>query len=239
MVPEAVVCSMTFASSWTRSASGTPTRWPRCTRWSTASSRGATCGQSPFPCQECGHRFPLTGSLVLRHPLPVKGDPGQSYRIEADRRTGEFQAVVHDGPPAGRPTLVARTRDGKAVKGKSAVCPFCDHVHPKADSPTAMPRRARVRTPSLSPLTWTTEWARSSASRLRRSGPRPSSPRALARRGTAFRRASRRARRGHPRRQQRYSPRLRLRREDLRRPVQPSADARLRTARAGDLRPWD
>ena len=38
-----------------------------------------------LPCQECGNRFPLTGSLVLRHPLPVKGDPGQSYRIEADR----------------------------------------------------------------------------------------------------------------------------------------------------------
>jgi adenine-specific DNA methylase len=84
-----------------------------------------------LPCQECGNRFPLTGSLVLRHPLPVKGDLGQSYRIEADRRSGEFHAVVHDGPPAGRPTLVARTRDGKAVKGKSAVCPFCEHVHPK------------------------------------------------------------------------------------------------------------
>jgi putative DNA methylase len=82
-----------------------------------------------LPCQECGRRFPLTGSLVLRQPLPVKGDPGQSYRIDADRRSGEFLAVVHDGPPAGKPTLVARTRDGKAVKGKSAICPFCDHVH--------------------------------------------------------------------------------------------------------------
>jgi putative DNA methylase len=84
-----------------------------------------------LPCQECGRRFPLTGSLVLRHPLPVKGDPGQSYRIDVDRRTGEFHAVLLDGPPAGKPTLVTRTRDGKTVKGKSAVCPFCDHVHSK------------------------------------------------------------------------------------------------------------
>jgi putative DNA methylase len=84
-----------------------------------------------LPCQECGNRFPLTGSLVLRQPLPVKGDPGQSFRIEVDRQGGEFHAIVHDGPPTGSPTLVARTRDGKAMKGKSAVCPFCDHVHSK------------------------------------------------------------------------------------------------------------
>ncbi len=84
-----------------------------------------------LPCQECGNRFPLTGSLVLRQPLPVKGDAGQSFRIEADRRSGDFQAIVHDGPPVGRPTVVARTRDGRALKGKSAVCPFCEHVHSK------------------------------------------------------------------------------------------------------------
>ena len=121
----------------TRSASGTPTKWPRSTRRSAASNRGDTCGPSPFPARSAATAFPLTGSLVLRHPLPVKGDPGQSYRIEADRRTGEFRAVVHDGPPTGQPTLVSRTRDGKAVKGKSAVCPFCEHVHSKADPPTA------------------------------------------------------------------------------------------------------
>ena len=85
-----------------------------------------------LPCQECGHRFPLTGSLVLRHPLSIKSDLGQSYRIEADRRTGEFRAVVHDGPPQGQPTLVATMKGGKAVRGKSAICPFCDYVHPKA-----------------------------------------------------------------------------------------------------------
>lgn len=85
-----------------------------------------------LPCQECGNRFPLTGSLVLRHPLATKDDPGQSYRIEADRSTGRFRAVVHDGPPRGRPTLTATIKGGKAVRGKAAVCPFCEHPHPKA-----------------------------------------------------------------------------------------------------------
>jgi len=85
-----------------------------------------------LPCEECGNRFPLTGSLVLRHPLPVKGDPGQSYRIEADRATGTVAAVVHDGPPIGHPSLAATLKAGKAVRGKSAICPFCSHVHAKA-----------------------------------------------------------------------------------------------------------
>jgi putative DNA methylase len=84
-----------------------------------------------LPCQECGRRFPLTGNLVLRHPLVKKADPGQSYRIEVDRSAGTFRAVVHDGPPEQQPTLVAPLKAGKKVKGKSAVCPFCDHSHPK------------------------------------------------------------------------------------------------------------
>lgn len=84
-----------------------------------------------LPCQECGNRFPLTGSLILRHPLPAKHDTGQSYRIEADRSTGEFRAVVHGGRPTAQPTLVAMIRGGKAVRGKAAICPFCGHVHPK------------------------------------------------------------------------------------------------------------
>jgi putative DNA methylase len=84
-----------------------------------------------LPCQECGRRFPLTGSLVLRHPLGLKRDPGQSYRIEVDLATDSFHAVVHDGPPTGKPTLVTVSRGGKAVRGKAAVCPFCGHVHPK------------------------------------------------------------------------------------------------------------
>jgi adenine-specific DNA methylase len=82
-----------------------------------------------LPCQECKRRFPFTGSLVLRHPLAKKNDPGQSYRIDVDRAAGTFRAVVHDGPPAGPPTMVSQTKNGKKVKGKIAVCPFCDHVH--------------------------------------------------------------------------------------------------------------
>jgi len=84
-----------------------------------------------LPCEECGRRFPLTGSLLLRHPAPAKSDPGQSYRIEVDRPSGTFHAVVHDGPPMGQPTLVAPFKAGKSVKGKSAVCPFCEHSHAK------------------------------------------------------------------------------------------------------------
>lgn len=84
-----------------------------------------------LPCQECGRRFPVTGSLVLRHPLPVKNDPGQSYRIEVDRSGGTFRAVVHPGPPTGQPTLVTVTKGGKAQRGKAVACPFCEHVHSK------------------------------------------------------------------------------------------------------------
>lgn len=84
-----------------------------------------------LPCQECGRRFPVTGSLVLRHPLPKKGDPGQSYRIEVDKATSMVRAVVHDGSPTGLPTLVALKRGGTDLRGKAAVCPFCEHVHPK------------------------------------------------------------------------------------------------------------
>lgn len=97
-------------------------------------------GQQPWgylwamtlPCQECGNRFPLVGSLVLRHSLRVKGDAGQSYRIETDRRSGDYHIVVHDGMPTGRPSLVATIKGNKAVRGKVAVCPFCEHVHLKA-----------------------------------------------------------------------------------------------------------
>lgn len=84
-----------------------------------------------LPCQECGLRFPLTGNLVLRHPLAKKNDPGQSYCIEIDRAAGTFKAVVHNGPPVQQPTLVAPLKGGKKVKGKSAVCSFCDHSHAK------------------------------------------------------------------------------------------------------------
>jgi adenine-specific DNA methylase len=76
-----------------------------------------------LPCQECGNRFPLTGSLTLRYPLPKKNDPGQSYRLHVD---GDQVVVeVHEGEPRTDPTLVSI--DG--TRGKSAICPFCEHVH--------------------------------------------------------------------------------------------------------------
>lgn len=80
-----------------------------------------------LPCKECRRRFPLTGSLTLRHPLATKNDPGQSYKIVTDSATGDFEVVVHTGPPQGQPTV--RSVEGK--RGKSAVCPFsgCEHVH--------------------------------------------------------------------------------------------------------------
>ncbi len=85
-----------------------------------------------LPCQECGRRFPMTGSLVLRQPDPSKADPGQSYRILIDRGAGTFSIDVHEGPPIGTPTRVLAGRSRYDAAGKVAVCPFCEHVHPKA-----------------------------------------------------------------------------------------------------------
>ena len=80
-----------------------------------------------LPCVGCGRRFPLTGRLELRRPDAKKRDPGQSYRIVADSGADSYFAVVHEGRPTGSPTLV-NTRG--TSRGKSAVCVFCDHVHP-------------------------------------------------------------------------------------------------------------
>lgn len=83
-----------------------------------------------LPCQDCGRRFPVTGSLVLRHPAPARGDDGQSYRIETDADAGSFRARVHDGPPVGPPTLVSPKKNtAGSSTGKVAVCSFCGHVH--------------------------------------------------------------------------------------------------------------
>jgi len=93
------------------------------------------------PCQECGRRFPVVGSYELRKPSIRKGrrgepdrvDPGQSFYIETDTTTGSFSAVVHDGVPVETPTFANQIGEGgKKIKGKSAICPFCGHVHPLA-----------------------------------------------------------------------------------------------------------
>lgn len=104
-------------------------------------------GQQPWgylwavtlPCQECGRRFPLVGSYELRKASHKKAtkkraalhDPGQSFYIDVDRPSGTFTAVVHEGSPRRTPTLSATLKsDGRKAKGKSAICPFCDHPHP-------------------------------------------------------------------------------------------------------------
>lgn len=92
-----------------------------------------------LPCQECGHRFPLLANLELRRPSTRRGrkgeadfhDPGQSFYIHANRGTGTYEVVVHDGPPKRPSTLINAVRDGKKVAGKIAVCPFCQHTHSK------------------------------------------------------------------------------------------------------------
>ena len=88
-----------------------------------------------LPCQECGRRFPLIGKCVLREPgrRKLKGehqDPGQSFRIAVDKETGRFWAEIEDGPPSATPSLInALDSAGRKIPGKSAVCPFCSHVH--------------------------------------------------------------------------------------------------------------
>ncbi len=79
-----------------------------------------------IPCDGCRRRFPLVGSLVLRHPYHRTQDPGQWFRIVVDRSAGTWRPEIVDGVPAARPTFAAA--EGK--KGKSARCPFCGHVHP-------------------------------------------------------------------------------------------------------------
>jgi len=78
-----------------------------------------------IPCDGCKRRFPLIGSMVLRHPYQRTKDKGQSLRLvfEGDN----WHTEIHDGPPTQPPTF--SSRDGR--RGKSARCPFpgCGHVH--------------------------------------------------------------------------------------------------------------
>ena len=50
-----------------------------------------------IPCDGCGRRFPLLGSLVLRHPYARTGDPGQALRLVVDG--DDWHAEVIDGVP--------------------------------------------------------------------------------------------------------------------------------------------
>ena len=81
-----------------------------------------------IPCDGCARRFPLLGSLVLRHPYSRTTDQGQALRIVVDG--DEWRAEVKDGLPDQAPTYSSiDIGDGKKRKGKSARCPFCRHVH--------------------------------------------------------------------------------------------------------------
>jgi putative DNA methylase len=83
-----------------------------------------------IPCDGCGRRFPLLGSLVLRHPYAKTGDPGQALRLVLDG--DDWRVEVHEGTAQQAPTYSsAEFSDGRKRKGKSARCPFasCRHVH--------------------------------------------------------------------------------------------------------------
>ncbi len=85
-----------------------------------------------LPCQECGRRYPLIGSLGLQSSVPKTGYPGQSFRLEADKATGRFWAEVESGPPRGQPTRVLPHGQSRhSSKGRHGVCPFCGQVQPK------------------------------------------------------------------------------------------------------------
>ncbi|WP_405430449.1 DUF1156 domain-containing protein [Streptomyces anulatus] len=78
-----------------------------------------------IPCDNCKRRFPLIGSLVLRHPYQRTEDVGQALQLIVE--DDAWRTTVVDGPPAQKPTFASAT--GK--RGKSARCPFptCGHMH--------------------------------------------------------------------------------------------------------------
>lgn len=77
-----------------------------------------------FPCDHCKRRFPLVGSLVLRHPYRRTDDQGQAMRLltSGDR----WYVDVVEGVPDQMPTFSAAA----GRKGKTARCLFCGHLHP-------------------------------------------------------------------------------------------------------------
>ncbi|MEV4615081.1 DUF1156 domain-containing protein [Kitasatospora sp. NPDC049258] len=77
-----------------------------------------------IPCDNCGERFPLVGSMALRHPYKFTNDPGQAFRLVRDS-SGYWYADVHEGSPVADPTYSSAS----GRRGKSARCPECRHVH--------------------------------------------------------------------------------------------------------------
>jgi putative DNA methylase len=78
-----------------------------------------------MPCDNpsCRRRFPLFGSAVLRHPYERTRDAGQSFRL-IDLGDDSWAIEVHEGPAEQEPSYSSSGR-----KGKSARCPFCQHIH--------------------------------------------------------------------------------------------------------------
>jgi adenine-specific DNA methylase len=71
-----------------------------------------------IPCDGCGRRFPLIGSMVLRHPYRRTRDDGQSLSLVFNE--DGWSTAVEPGGPTQQPTFVAP--DGR--RGKVARCPF-------------------------------------------------------------------------------------------------------------------
>ena len=78
-----------------------------------------------MPCDGCGRRFPLIGSMILRHPYKRTQDEGQSLKLIFDG--DEWRTRVHGGAPQQEPIFTAAA----GRRGKSARCPFptCGHTH--------------------------------------------------------------------------------------------------------------
>jgi putative DNA methylase len=76
-----------------------------------------------IPCDNCRRRFPLIGSMVLRHPYRRTDDDGQSLHLITDG--DNWRTGVIDGTPDQEPTISAAV----GSRRKAARCLFCGHVH--------------------------------------------------------------------------------------------------------------
>lgn len=78
-----------------------------------------------IPCDGCRRRFPLLGTMTLRHPYARTGDAGQAMRLVADGDA--WRVEIHPGQAVQNPLF--SSPEGK--RGKSARCPFptCGQTH--------------------------------------------------------------------------------------------------------------